>query len=207
MVKTKDSILSSYQNAAAAQSTHLKSIKENLNKVSLSRLGLFLVEIILVALIINFGFNIFFGLLVLAPVFLFVVLVKRQARLQRELAYASQLLWVYENEIQIIDARRNGYQDGAAYEDENHPYVSDLDIFGPASLYALTNRCSSREGMNQLAAQLNTAGTREMIMARQQAIQEVQGHMEATYHFRAELKSHAPEQLAMIKDKLSTQLP
>ena len=207
MVKTKDSILSSYQNAAAAQSTLLKSLKENLNKVSLSRLGLFLIEIILVALIINFGFNIIFAILVLIPVFLFVVLVKRQARLQRELAYANQLLWVYENEIQVIEQRKNGYQDGTLYEDENHPYVSDLDIFGPASLYALVNRCSSREGMDQLAAQLNTASTREVIMARQQAIREVQGHIDATYHFRAELKSHAPDQLAMIKDKLSTQLP
>lgn len=207
MVKTKDSILLAYQNAAAGQLSIIKTLKENLNKVSLSRLGVFLLEILFVALIISFGFSMVYTILMIIPVFLFVALVKKQTRLQRELGYANQLLWVYENEIQLIEHRKNGYQDGEIYEDENHPYVSDLDIFGPASLYVLTNRCSSREGMDQLAAKLHTASSRETILARQQAIREVQSHMEATYHFRAELKSHGPDQLAMIKDKLSRQLP
>ena len=207
MVKTKDSILLAYQNAAAAQSTTIKALQENLNKVSLSRLGVFLVEIIFVALIISFGFSMVYTILMIIPVFLFVGLVKKQTKLQRELGYANQLLWVYENEIQLIEHRKNGYQDGETYEDENHPYVSDLDIFGAGSLYALINRCSSREGMDQLAEKLHTASSRETILARQQAIQEVQSHIEATYHFRAELKSHGPDQLAMIKDKLSRQLP
>lgn len=207
MVKTKDSILLAYQNAAAAQSTTIKALQENLNKVSLSRLGVFLVEIIFVALIISFGFSMVYTILMIIPVFLFVGLVKKQTKLQRELGYANQLLWVYENEIQLIEHRKNGYQDGETYEDENHPYVSDLDIFGAGSLYALINRCSSREGMDQLAEKLHTASSRETILARQQAIQEVQSHIKATYHFRAELKSHGPDQLAMIKDKLSRQLP
>lgn len=207
MVKTKDSILSTYQNAAEAQSSTIKTLKDNLNKVSLSRLGVFLVEILLVALIISFGFNVLYTVLMIIPVFWFVALVKKQTRLQRELTYANQLLWVYENEILLIEAGKSGYSNGERYEDEKHPYVSDLDIFGPGSLYTLINRCSSKEGMDQLAEKLNTASTREMILARQQAIIEVQSHIDATYHFRAELKSHGPDQLAMIKDKLSRQLP
>lgn len=207
MVKTKDSILLDYQNSADAQISTIKALKSSLNNVSLSRLGLFIVEIILVALIINFGFNVVFGILTIIPLFLFILLVKRQTKFQQQLSYAEQLLWIYENEIQVIETRKSRYQDGAAMEDENHPYVSDLDIFGPGSLYAMVNRCTSREGMTLLAGNMSQANMLDTIISRQEAIREIESHIDATFHFRAELMSHGPEQLAMIKDKLSRQLP
>ncbi len=56
MVKTKHSILSDYQNKAAAQQKHINLLKRRLNHISFSRLGLFIAEILIIALIINFGF-------------------------------------------------------------------------------------------------------------------------------------------------------
>jgi len=206
MVKTNDSILLDYQNRADLQHTTINKLKTDLNNVSLSRLGLFIAEIILVALVINFGFNIIFGILMVLPLFAFMYLVKKQANLQQQYTYAEQLLWIFENEIEIIKSRKNRYDDGEARGDEDHPYVSDLDIFGPGSLYAMINRCSSAVGMDLLAGNLTAANTREQIISRQQAIKEVAGHIEATFHFRAELISHAPGQLSMIKNKLTTQL-
>lgn len=206
MVKTNDSILLDYQNSADAQSSVIKNLKTELNNVSLSRLGLLIVEIILVALVINFGFNIVFGILMVLPLFAFMYLVKRQARLQQQFTYAEQLLWIFENEIEIIKSRKNRYNNGEAREDENHPYIADLDIFGPGSLYAMLNRCSSAVGMDLLAGNLTTANEREQILNRQEAIKELESHIQATFHFRAELISHGPEQLSMIKDKLTRQL-
>ncbi len=207
MVKTKDSILSAYQNCASEQLNNINTLKRNLNKVSLSRLGAFLFEVLLVALLIIYGYHLAFLLLMILPIIAFIILIKKQAKLEQALSYATQLLWVYENEVQLIESRKNGYEDGSHNEDEHHPYVSDLDIFGPGSLYALINRCSSREGMDQLASQLNTAGSPERILARQQAIQELGGHIDASFHFRAALKGHSAGQLALIKDKLTMQLP
>jgi hypothetical protein len=207
MVKTNDSILLDYQNSADAQTNSIKKLKTDLNNVSLSRLGLFISEIILVALVINFGFNIVFGILMVLPLFAFMYLVKRQTKLQQQLTYKEQLLWIFENEIEIIRSRRNRYNNGEAKEDENHPYVSDLDIFGPGSLYDMINRCSSATGMDLLAANLTTANEIEQILSRQEAISEIESHIQATFYFRAELISHGPEQLSMIKDKLSRQLP
>jgi hypothetical protein len=206
MVKTKDSILSDYQNRADAQILAIKDFKAKLNSVSLSRLGLFIVEIILVALVINFGFNIFFGVLMALPLFAFAFLVRKQTKLQQGLTYAEQMLWIFENEIAIIQSRKNSYNNGETMEDENHPYVSDLDIFGQGSLYALINRCTSSEGLKLLAGNLSTANTIENILARQEAIKEIETHIDATFHFRAALTGHGEEQLSIIKDKLSRQL-
>ena len=192
---------------ASEQLSNINTLKRNLNKVSLSRLGAFLFEVLLVALLIIYGYHLVFLLLMIVPIVAFIILIKKQVKLEKELSYAKQLLWVYENEVQVIENRKNGYEDGARYEDENHPYVSDLDIFGPGSLYALINRCSSREGMDQLARQLNTAGSPDQIVSRQQAIQELGNYIDESYHFRAALKGHSAEQLALIKEKLTAQLP
>jgi hypothetical protein len=207
MVNSKDSILSDYQNKEARQSEAIKDLKASLNNISLSRLGLFLFEILIVGLIIYFGFNLVFDLLLLVPVVLFMVQVKKQIRIQRDLAYHEQLHWIFWNELQQLQQRKNGYEDGGIYQDESHPYASDLDIFGEGSLYATINRCNTEEGMDLLAANLSAPNTKLVIERRQEAIQEVKMHIDKTFEFRAELHGHEKHQLAVLKKKIRTQLP
>jgi hypothetical protein len=207
MVKSKDSILLDYQNLAEAQLLAIQLSKTRLNNISLTRLGLFLFEIAIVGLIIYFGFNIVFDLLLVVPIFLFLVQVKKQSRMQQELAYQEQLHWIYANEVMLIQERKNGYENGAQYQDESHPYASDLDIFGEGSLYALTNRCNTQEAMDLLAGNLATANPVDVITARQESIEELSQHIDKTFLFRAELHGHERQQLASLKDKISTLLP
>lgn len=207
MVKTKDSVLLNYQNCVEQQNAIIASIKIKLNNIALSRLGLFLFEILIVGLIIYFGFNLFFDVLLVIPVFLFMALVKKQTRLQQDLAYNGQLLWIYANELDEMQERKNGYEHGECHQDEAHPYVSDLDIFGAGSLYAAINRCSTQEGMNLLADNLLAANEKNVIEARQEAVAEVGRHIDKTFLFRAELHGHEKHQLSAIKRKIDTQLP
>jgi hypothetical protein len=207
MVKSKDSILLDYQKCLDGQLSIISSLKTKLNNISLSRLGLFLFEILIVGLIIYFGFNLFFDLLLVVPVFLFMAQVKKQLRLQHDLVYNEQLHWIYANELHEMLERKNGYDHGDCYQDEAHPYVSDLDIFGEGSLYAAINRCNTQEGMDLLANNLLAANTKEVIEARQEAIAEVGARIDKTFLFRAELHGHEKHQLAAIKRKISTQLP
>jgi hypothetical protein len=207
MVNSKDSILLDYQKSVEIQAGIISSLKIKLNNISLYRLGLFLFEILIVALIIYFGFNLFFDLLLVVPIILFMAQVKRQVRLQQELAYNEQLHWIYANELHELLERKNGYEHGEMYQDEAHPYTSDLDIFGEGSLYAAINRCNTQDGMDLLANNLLTANPKEVIEARQEAIQEVASHADKTFLFRAELHGHEKHQLAAIKNKISTQLP
>lgn len=206
MVKTKDSILNDYQNNVETQQLRITGLKKKLNKISFSRLGAFIAEILLIALIINFGFSAVLSVLLIVPLIAFMVLVKKQSAVQEELAYAVQLLWVYHNEVDQISIGKNGYAHGEVYADEQHPYSSDLDIFGPGSLYAFSNRCNTQLGMDLLAANFSRPNDKTTILERQVAIEELRGHIDQTFHFRAELQSHQPGQLRIIQQKLSHQL-
>jgi hypothetical protein len=207
MVKTKDSILNDYQNNIKTQESRIAALKKNLNKISFSRLGLFIAEILIIALIINVGFNPILGGLLVVPLLLFMLLVKKQSAVQDELTYAGQLLWIYQNEADQMLFGRNGYHNGEAYQDEQHPYASDLDIFGAGSLYAFTNRCNTQKGMDLLAENFSRPNDKKAILDRQDAIKELHTHIDHTFHFRAELQNHKPEQLKIIQNKLKYQLP
>ena len=206
MVKTKDSILIDYENKVKTQQLSVDNLKGKLNKISFSRLGLFIAEILVISLIISMGFSWFFGVMAAVPFVVFIALVKRQTKVQDELRYAEALLWIYQNESNQLTNRQNGYSNGEVYEDDQHPYASDLDITGPRSLYANINRCNTIAGLDLLAASLLEPSDKDSIEARQAAIRELAGHIEQTFHFRAELHNHEPKQLGLIKDKLEHHL-
>jgi DNA mismatch repair ATPase MutS len=206
MVKTRENILAAYQNQVNLQQTLIEALKKTLNNISLQRLGLFIVEIILVTLIITLGYHYILGILLVVPFLIFIFLIKKQVLIQKKLDYARQLLWVYINEADFLSFQRNAYNNGSAFEDELHPYSSDLDIFGNSSLYAFINRCSTLKGQNLLAAKLSGPGTISEISERQEAVKELVLHIEDTFHFRAKLHDHKPEQLQRIKNALQYQL-
>ncbi len=207
MVKAKESILVSYQDNIIAQQVIIDGLKRKLNEVSLSRLGAFIAEILIVALIINYGYHWIYGLFTIVPLIVFLFLVKKQTALQLELNYATKLLWVFQNEVDQIILRKNGYDNGDVYTDEMHPYLSDLDITGSGSLFSLINRCKTQSGLKLLARHLLKPLDRDSILQRQEAITELTEHIDQTFHFRAQLQDHKPEQLLLIKDKLERLLP
>jgi hypothetical protein len=207
MLSSKEAILIDYQSKIQQQQSNIDGLAGQLNKISLSRLGLFLAEILLVAMIISWGFHWVYIILLFLPLVYFLVLVKKQGGVQAELDYAKQLLWVYQNEKDHLLTRANGYDHGDKFESEYHPYTSDLDIFGHLSLYSYVNRCKTEKGMQLLADHLNKAQSREVITERQEAIKELSDHMEDSFHFRAKLQNHQPAQLTAIEHKLSHDLP
>jgi hypothetical protein len=207
MSQTKENIINSYRSHITTEQAHLDALGKQLNQISLSRLGLFIAEMIFVACIIAWGFNWIYAVLMVATVAFFIVQIKKQGKVQGELDYAKKLLWVYQNEENIILNRNNGYDDGENYESELHPYASDLDVFGPLSLYDFINRCKTVKGMDLLATHLNSTSERSVILARQEAIKELSEHIDDTFHFRARLQNHQPAQLAGVEEKLSRDLP
>ncbi|MEJ7560209.1 MAG: DNA mismatch repair protein MutS [Pedobacter sp.] len=207
MVNTRESILASYQKKIAVQETAIAKLKSDLNNVSLSRLGAFIAEILLVALIISEGYHWILGGLLILPVAFFLGLVKRQTLLQGDLNYAQKLHFVYDNEVQVLTTGKQAYNEGVAFASESHPYSSDLDIYGPGSLYALLNRSNTSRGMNLLAAKLSSSSSSSEILERQEAIKEFVTHIEETYHFRAGLQNHEPQQLETLKYKVAKEMP
>lgn len=207
MVKTRESILAAYQKEIAVQTEIISNLRSGLNSVSLSRLGAFIGEILIVALIISQGFHWGLGILLLLPIFYFLYLVKRQSILQDQLNYAEKLLFVYKNEEQVILSGRQNYNDGSRFASEAHPYTSDLDIYGVGSLYALINRSNTIQGMQLLADRLAQSLNLAEIAERQGAIKEFIENIHQTFHFRAGLQLQEPQQLETLKDKVSHEMP
>lgn len=205
----QDQVIEQYTTAIAETAKKITSLKTKIDRFSFFRVGLLLIEILLFVLFVsaeNETLIWIFGVLMLVPIAVFVVVVKQQGRLSKAENYFKNLLWVYENEVAVINAQQNGYDDGTRFEDENHPYLSDLDIFGKSSLYALINRCSTKKGISLLADQLALPNEKAKIEERQKAIQELANKIDETYGFRAILKGTNVDSIDELKQKLKIKL-
>ncbi|RZL36725.1 MAG: DNA mismatch repair protein MutS, partial [Pedobacter sp.] len=143
------------------------------------------------------------GILLFIPVAIFIIVVKKQTKILNLLTEKESLLWVYKNELTVLADGQNGYSHGEEFEDELHPYTSDLDIFGTYSLYALVNRNVTKVGKNVLAKSLAQPSYKPEILERQDAIKEILNHVDDTFGFRAKLRNHNVEQIEQIKNRLS----
>lgn len=209
MLSNTEQVLSAYQNLVARTKAELAAIQSKINRYTSVRVGLLLVEIAAFIYFVSSKdetSSTIGGLFLILPVAAFVIVVKKQGVLIAQADHLKKMLWLYENEVQLLNGLPNGYDHGSAFIDDLHEYTSDLDIFGKASLFSLTNRCSTNAGNQLLAAKLNRPGSLADIHARQEAIVEVQQHIEQTFAFRARLRGHDPHQIDQIKKKLKRDL-
>lgn len=209
MLNTEQDRLKPYEGSAKQQQEHISVLKKQIDRFSVIRVALLLVEIGFFIGLASSSTDIaiaIWSILLLLPIAVFVVVVKKQNQLEKQHTFHQNLLWVFENEIGMLQGKANGYDNGSQFEDEQHPYLSDLDIFGRSSLYELINRGASKIGVETLAKHLATDSNKETILGRQQAIAELTGHIESTFEFRANLKGHELNRIGEIQHKLSHQL-
>lgn len=205
MLKIQAQIISGYSQKINEVTSLINQTKKLVDQLSLVRIGLFLAEILFFVLLLNSADDnsrTLIQILLMIPVIGFVFVVRKQAKLDRAIEYQKQLLWVYQNEWNQLNAQPNGYDDGNQFESESHPYASDLDIFGRASLFALINRCYTKTGKILLANRLANKLTKDEILERQEAVKEIQGKIAETYDFRANLHGHDIEKIEQIKTQL-----
>jgi len=209
MLNTELDRLKRYEQSANEQRTEITVLKKKVDQLSFVRVALLLVEIgFFVGLVSSEGTiaSAIWSVMLLLPIFTFAAVVRRQNKLEKQYKFHQNLLWVFENEIALLQNKPNGYDDGTAFEDESHPYLSDLDIFGKSSLYALINRGASKIGVEELAKHLATVSNQNSIIERQQAIKELTEHIDTTFAFRANLKGHEVTRIEEIKQKLGSGL-
>ncbi|WP_175635372.1 MutS-related protein [Pedobacter ghigonis] len=209
MLKLQAQIISGYSEKIKQVTEGINQTKKLIDKLSLVRVALFLAEILFFVLLVRSaddGFRTLIQITLLLPVFAFAYVVRKQSKLDLEIDYKKQLLWVYQNEWNILNNIENGYDHGTAFESEIHPHTSDLDIFGKASLFALLNRCSTKNGNDVLAKRLAEKSARDIILSRQEAVKEITAKIDETYSFRANLHGYDPGKIEQIKMQLKLQL-
>jgi len=124
---------------------------------------------------------------ILLSMLAFAWLVSKQAVVDKEKEFYSRLKKVNENELDSICHNKNFYNDGADYQDDEHIYTSDLDIFGKGSLFHLLNRSATAAGNEKLAGWLKQRAATSEILQRQLALKELAEHKDWLQQYKARL--------------------
>ena len=162
-----------YVNNIKTTESTLASVEKQININSLLRLAVIIGGGIVLFQIFQTN-NIWLLLIaVFAIVFLFFFLIRRQSQLEKLRDEKSAFLRVNKNEVSISLGESNMYDDGAVYDNGKHPYVSDLDIFGPKSVFSLVNRAATTDGIERLASWFLASASKKEIIERQEAVAEL----------------------------------
>jgi hypothetical protein len=120
----------------------------------------------------------------------FIYFVTLSTRTAMTLAGTRRLVRINETELAVHAGRYTELPSGHAFMNPGHDYSSDLDIFGPGSLYQYINRTQSEPGSACLANWLQHPAEPALLPGRQAAISELAQQV----FFRQQLQSAAMEQ-------------
>ena len=119
-------------------------------------------------------------------VFLFVIIAVFHGRLIEKKHQAAVYLQMYINEIGALEGNFYSFSTGDKFADLQHPFATDLDLFGKESVFQMLNRCFSERGEEFLAYKLKTLEKNAVsIIQRQEAVKELAETPKWTFDFRA----------------------
>jgi DNA mismatch repair ATPase MutS len=107
------------------------------------------------------------------------------------LRFQELLLKINTDEMLRLNAKLGSFDDGKEFIDPQHPYASDLDIFGKHSLFQLLNRTGTRFGRMRLFQWLTQQSTPAEIQARQATVTLLAPQIDWRQHFQATSQSQA----------------
>lgn len=162
-----------------------RSTQARLKRLSLLRLAIFLLTLTLTYIATHWGvYAVVLTLFAGAAAFLSTVL--HYTHLQRLLKYFENLATINHNELEAIRGNSSLFPDGEEFNDPEHPFTSDLDIFGPQGVYPYFNRSASLLGKHRLAAWFrHPLEQAHEIRDRQEAVRELSQKSEWRQEFLA----------------------
>ena len=192
------------QKAALAE----KEEQKKFNTFAIARLIVF-VGIIANIYAWNQTGNISWGGGVIILTIIFFVLMKKQQAARRERDFQRNIQTVNEDELERLSFRFKRTDTGISYQEKNHSYATDLDIFGEYSLYRLLNRTRTAEGSRRLANWLKNHAPLEEILMRQEASEEFKKQPEIRQQWEATalLHEHAAQQVGAFRSWSVENLP
>jgi hypothetical protein len=139
---------------------------------------------------------------------LFLVLVLRYSRHEREKNLLENLVNINRNEAKALSFDLAPFQDGNQWIDSSHDFSNDLDLFGAGSVFQYLNRTVSGYGNKILAAWLSDPFSLSGKMKeRQETIHELSSKLFWRQEFIAKGMGHSFEEkdvaglLAWLNDK------
>ncbi|MDX1332501.1 MAG: DNA mismatch repair protein MutS [Robiginitalea sp.] len=122
------------------------------------------------------------GALLMAGVF--VYLVARYQDLKYESKRLGELIRLNQTELGVLEGNYSHLEDGAAFQEADHAFAGDLDLFGPSSFFQYVNRTGLASGTSTLARWL-CANDSSGVTSRQEAIRELKEQLDWRQDFTA----------------------
>ncbi|WP_242156138.1 MutS-related protein [Aestuariivivens sediminis] len=162
--------LSYYHEQVSKYQIESKRIYKKMTLFSMYRVIVFLISVIGVYLTFQqWHVSLFIGL---AGTSVFLVLLSKYTDLKRLHRLNEVLVAINEEELNIASGNFHHRDTGLDYENTDHFYSSDIDLFGRGSFFQFVNRTSIKEGTDQLASALKANHIEEIVL-RQEAIKEL----------------------------------
>jgi hypothetical protein len=176
--------MKSYKSRSEAFVLQLHKIKAKYDIISVLRLLtilLFLVSIYYYASKSN-DFALFCALFCFIS---FLILMRMHSKLQFQKKMHKALLSINKDEIAYLENQKMPFENGAEFNDFNHPYAYDLDVFGDHSLFQNLNRTATYIGKKTLAKQCLSLLPNTEIVENQEAIKELAAKLDWRQEFLA----------------------
>lgn len=125
------------------------------------------------------------GILFLAA---FIVLMRIHTKISNEKKLKEALVGINQDEIDYLKRKKIPFETGFEFNDFQHPYAYDLDVFGEQSLFQNLNRTFTFAGKKTLANQLVRLLPNQEIIANQGAVQELSQKLDWRQDFMAAAK-------------------
>ncbi|PLX18160.1 MAG: DNA mismatch repair protein MutS [Marinilabiliales bacterium] len=181
-----DKISEIYKNRILRFTKEMKKIKTNLIWMSILRFVFFILFLVtLVFLIKEFNWIKLSSLLAFISIFIFLVVyyIKKTELLN----HIKNLIRINDDEIKAIDHEYSIFNSGDHYQNRDHEYSYDLDLFGEGSLFQYLNRTVTIIGSDFLANRLidTKNSNKDSIINTQKSISEISKKIDWRQHFMA----------------------
>lgn len=173
-----------YKSNSQIYSQELKAINSKYNSISVLRF----ISIILLLASIFYYIKTSESVFVISAIILFasfVVLMRIHTKLSFKKKIKTALVLINNNETTYLERKAISFEDGVEFNDFQHPYAYDLDIFGDHSLFQNLNRTATFIGKKTLAKQLLTLLPNQEIKNNHEAVQELREKLNWRQEFLA----------------------
>jgi len=143
------------------------------NRLAFTRIIVFLVFIVSATYFANQRDASMLGLVTFLFLVIFGLLLDHHNKVNLKKKQAFLKKDINEQEIYRLEYKWKSLDKGDKFYNEDHPYSSDLDLFGSGSLFQLLNRTSTNQGRSALANELLVDPDHFRVQEKQSAIREL----------------------------------
>ena len=171
-----------YTTISQQQTEILKKLFRKNNILSYSRI-VFLLAAIYFLYLMMYQKNHLYGFVSLAFIIVFIIIVNIYLKVQSKIAYHKTFKQINTDEISFLEGNHQ-FNNGVEYQNPQHAFSYDLDLFGSNSIFQFTNRTGTFLGKDALAKSLQEIPTEESILKKQEAVKELSEKLNFRQHFQ-----------------------